>query len=103
MQKAINAFRFNVKLSHCLTRKKKHDLDQETTKKSLECKRTTAHYIHVPFAKYHIMGVWETSTVWILWHYQSKTQACIYSQLPIIRSREIEKSLSYQEFELLGV
>ena len=61
MQKAINAFRFNVKLSHCLTRKKKHDLDQETTKKSLECKRTTAHYIHVPFAKYHIMGVWETS------------------------------------------
>ena len=48
-------------------------------------------------------GPWETSTVWILWHYQSKTQACIYSQLPIIRSREIEKSLSYQEFELLGV
>ena len=62
MQKAINAFRFNVKLSHCLT-KKKHDLDQETTKKSLECKRTTAHYIRVHSAEYHIMGVWETSTV----------------------------------------
>ena len=60
MQKAINAFRFNVKLSHCLTRKKKHDLDQETTKKSLECKGTTAQYIHVHFTEYHIMGVWET-------------------------------------------
>ena len=86
MQNAINAVRFNVKLYHCLTRKKKHDLDQETIPRSLWNVKEQLHTTYM----YSLPNI-------ISWGYGRQVQsgyygtikarpmhACIYSQLPII-------------------